>query len=216
MCWIGEKMKAMKGMKGMKYNEGRLVIHHPSSVIRNEAGVTAVEFALIAPVFMLIVAGIIEISLIMFTATVMESATNITSRVGKTGYIAVGKTRQQQIIDTVNAKTAGFLNPAKITVTSEVYSDFDDVGQPEPCISPPSAPCSGVAGINFMDINGNGSWDADMAAAGLGNAGDVVVYKISYPWSVTTPIISSIIGKLYTITARSVIRNEPFGLGVGR
>ena len=157
------------------------------------------------------VMGIVEMSLIMFVTTVMESATNITSRIGKTGYDPANLTRQQEIINTVDARTAAILDPSKITVSTEVYSDFNNIGQPEPCISPTTPPCPGTAGVNFVDINGNGQWDSDMGTAGLGNAGDVVVYKISYPWPVTTPLISAIIGSTYTITARSVVRNEPFG-----
>jgi Flp pilus assembly pilin Flp len=178
---------------------------------RNEDGVTAIEFALITPVFLLMIMGIIEFSMIMFTSAVMEGATNNSARLGKTGYIAPGSSRQQQILANVGAKTAGLLDPTKITLTSEVYTDFDDIGKPEPCISPPTAPCPGAAGVNFIDINGNGTWDSDMGQAGLGNPGDVVVYTVSYPWPIVTPIINTIIGSTFTITARTVVRNEPYG-----
>lgn len=180
---------------------------------RAEDGITALEFALIAPVFAMLVMGIIEFSLIMFTSAVVESATNTTSRLGKTGYVAEGTTRQQQIIDTVAARTAGLLDPANITITSEVYSNFSQVDQPEPCISPPTPPCGGTVGVNFTDINGNGVWDADMGQAGLGNPGDVVVYTVTYPWPIMTPVISAVIGSTFTITARTVVRNEPYNVG---
>ena len=178
-----------------------------------DAGIAVIEFAFMAPVFLLLVMGIIEFSLIAFTSTVMESATTITSRLGKTGYTTTGITRQQEIINTINAKTAGLLDPSKITMNTEVYSNFSNVGQAEPCISPPTPPCSGTPGVNFVDVNGNGTWDSDMGAAGLGNAGDVVVYTVSYPWKIMTPLISAIIGSTYTITARTVVRNEPFSTG---
>jgi len=177
---------------------------------KNEEGITSIEFALIAPVFLLMVMGIIEFSMIMFTSVVMESATNTTARLGKTGYIPAGSTRQQEIINNVDAKTAGLLDPAKITISTEVYSNFNNVGQPEPCISPATPPCPGTPGVNFVDINGNGKWDSDMGAAGLGNPGDVVVYTVSYPWSIVTPIVSAIIGSTFMITARTVVRNEPY------
>ena len=154
--------------------------------------------------------------MIMFTSTVIESATNNTARLGKTGYVAPGTSRQQEIINNVDAKTSGLLDPNKLTISTEVYSNFNNIGQPEPCISPPTPPCPGVAGVNFVDINGNGTWDADMGAAGLGNPGDVVVYKVSYPWKVVTPIVSAIIGSTFTITARTVVRNEPYGTGTSR
>jgi hypothetical protein len=180
-----------------------------------ERGVTAVEFALIAPVLLLLLCGIIEFSMITFVSTTLESATSITSRLGKTGYAAAGKTRQEHIMDTINHQTAGLLDPAKITITTRVYSDFSKVGQPEPCISPVNPPCSGTAGVHYVDANGNGQWDSDMGAAGLGNGGDVVVYTVNYPWPVLTPMAGAVIGNTYNITARTVVRNEPFTGGPG-
>lgn len=172
-------------------------------------GITTIEFAFLAPCLLLLIMGIVEFSMIMFTMTVLESATSNTARLGKTGYTAAGSTRQQQIVANVANRTAGLLNASKITVTTQVYSNFDKIGQPEPCIT--HSPCPGTAGVNFQDINGNGTWDSDMAAAGLGNAGDVVVYTVSYPWPITTPMIGAITGNPFIISARTVVKNEPYG-----
>lgn len=180
-------------------------------LLKDQSGIAALEFAMITPVFLLMVMGIIEFSSIMFTTAVMESATNITSRLGKTGYVAQGTTREQQIIDSVASRTSGLLDPNKIEIDSKAYTDFSKIGQPEPCLSPNVSPCPGAAGVNFIDINGNGSWDPDMGRAGLGNAGDVVVYTVTYPWPVMTPLIGTIIGNTFDITVRTVVRNEPYG-----
>ena len=176
---------------------------------REQDGVTALEFAIIAPVFLLVLCAIIEFSMIMFTTSVMEGATSATARMGKTGYSSGLYTRQQTIVNNINARTAGLLDASKITMTTMVYSDFTKIGQPEPCIT--HSPCNGIAGVNFVDINGNGTWDSDMGAAGLGNPGDVVVYTVSYPWPILSPIMRPMLGSTYNITVRTVIRNEPFG-----
>jgi hypothetical protein len=68
--------------------------------------------------------------------------------------------------------------------------------------------------VNFVDVNGNGQWDDDMGKAGLGNPGDVVVYTVTYPWPIMTPLMKPIIGNSITLTARSVVRNEPYGTGL--
>jgi hypothetical protein len=178
--------------------------------LNRQSGVTILEFALILPVLLLLIMGIIEFSMIMFVSSVIESATTSTARLGKTGYVPSDSNRQQEILDNITSRSAGLLDPAKITISTTVYPSFNSVNQPEPCISPPTPPCPGTPGVNFTDINGNGQWDADMGAAGLGNAGDVVVYTVNYPWSIMTPIMSSIIGPVFPITARTVVRNEPF------
>ncbi len=180
-------------------------------LLREQDGVTALEFAMIAPVFLFIVSAIIEFSMIMFTTTVMEGATSVTSRMGKTGYIPGGSTRSDAIIASINSHTAGLLDSTKIVMTTKVYSDFTKIGQPEPCISPVNPPCGGVPGVNFVDVNGNGTWDSDMGAAGLGSEGDVVVYTVTYPWPILSPIMKPILGNYYNITVRAVVRNEPFG-----
>ena len=144
-----------------------------------------VEFAIITPVLLLIIMGIIEFSLIMFTWTVMENATANTARLGKTGYYPNGMTQQQAIIQNVQNHTAGLLDPTKITLTALSYSDFSEIGQPEPCITVRCG--AGQAGVDYDDINGNKQWDSDMGAAGYGGAGDVVVYTVSYPWPIQTP-----------------------------
>lgn len=172
-------------------------------------GVTTVEFAFIAPIAILIMMGVIEFSLIMFTMSVMESATSNTSRMGKTGYSAPGVTRQQQIINNITSRTAGLLNPALIIITTTVYPSFDKVGDPEPYVDSNN---NGVynAGEAFTDSNGNGQWDSDMGSAGLGNGGDVVVYTVTYPWHISTPLVAAITGQPFNITVRSVVKNEPF------
>lgn len=185
------------------------------SLLRDQQGLTALEFAMIAPVFLLMIMGIIEFSMIMYANTIMESATNSTSRLGKTGYVPTGLTRQQAITNSISTRAAGLLDTSRLTFNTKVYSDFNRIGDPEPCISPVNPPCNGAPGVNYVDVNGNGSWDSDMGAAGLGQAGDVVVYTVSYPWQVMTPIVRTIIGSTLNITVRSVVRNEPFGSALG-
>lgn len=189
----------------------KLDLKNARAVAGNTEGITSVEFALVSPVMILLMMGIVEFSLIMFTNAVMESATTFTARLGKTGYVAEGSSRQDQIIASIQNRTAGLLDPTHINITTKVYSSVDKVGDPETCINPVSPPCPGTAGVHYIDINGNGQWDADMGLAGLGSANDIVVYNVTYPWPITTPIISAIVGSPYNITVRTVVKNEPYG-----
>jgi Flp pilus assembly protein TadG len=179
-------------------------------ILRCVSGITSIEFAMVVPVMMLLIMGIIEFSLIMFTNAVLENAANVTARYGATGFVAAGSSRQDQIIANVRNMTGGLLDPDRIIITTTVYASFDQVERPETCINPATAPCPGTAGVNYVDINGNGQWDADMGVAGLGNANDIVVYQITYPWPVTTPVINTIIGNPFNITVRTVVKNEPY------
>lgn len=178
-------------------------------LLRCNDGTTAVEFALISPIFILFVMGIIEFSMIMFTQAVMESATGNTARMGSTGYTEQGLTREQQLINNVAARTTGFLDPNIIDVNLTVYPSFDNVDDPEPYIDGNGNGVYNV-GESYTDINGNGQWDQDMGSAGAGNANDIVVYTVSYPWPIMTPIVDAVIGDTFNITARMVVKNEPW------
>lgn len=178
---------------------------------KTESGATALEFAIIAPVVMLLLFGIIEFAIIMAVYNVMEGATAVSSRLGKTGYTAGGMTREQTIIDSIKQRAGTLIDSTKLTLTSKFYKQYDQINDPEPFID---ANHNGVydTGETFTDINGNGHWDADMGASGYGSAGDVVVYTVSYPWSITTPIMSNLMGSngVYTITTHAVVKNEPY------
>ena len=189
-------------MSGMKTRVSK-------TILGCNSGITSLEFALISPVFILMVMGIIEFSMIMFTSAVMESATGSTARLGKTGYVAPGTTRQQQLIDSVANKTTGLLDPDNITVTTTTYSSFGNVNRPEPYIDDNHNDHYDL-GESFTDINGNAQWDEDMGRDNAGNANDIVVYTVSYPWHVMTPVVSAVIGSIYTIRARTVVKNEPY------
>jgi Flp pilus assembly protein TadG len=181
------------------------------TIINDTEGATAVEFALVAPVVLLFTIGIIEVSLMMLSQNIMESATFVASRLGKTGYTEGGATREETIMQAVEDSASGLLDTSRITITSLSYDQFGDVGRPEPFVD---ANANGQRddGENFTDVNGNGAYDNDMGSGDAGESGDVVVYTVSYPWHINTPIMSAVIGTngIFSLTARTVVKNEPF------
>lgn len=178
---------------------------------RDCTGATAVEFALIAPAMLWLVMGIIEVSLVLFAQTVLESAAFNASRTGRTGYVITDSTREQTIRAVLEKRASHLMDAQKLTVESSVYARFDQIGQPEPFTD---ANGNGIRdeGENFTDINGNGQYDEDMGVAGLGSAGEIVVYTLHYPWPITTPMIANLLGtgNHFDLTARAIVQNEPY------
>lgn len=182
-------------------------------------GVTAMEFAFVAPVLILFIMGVIEASMLMFVQNILESATFNASRLGKTGFATSGLTREQTIRNMIDDRAGGLLDPDLIEFDSVAYGGgFGDVNQPEPFTDTDHNGMRNGA-EPYVDSNGNGQWDADMGMAGLGTAGDVVVYTVRYPWTLITPIASSFFRDevrdpddepIITLTARAVVRNEPY------
>ncbi|MEX2455196.1 MAG: TadE/TadG family type IV pilus assembly protein [Rhodospirillaceae bacterium] len=175
-------------------------------------GVTAIEFAFAAPVLAATVAGVFELAMVMFVSTLAEGGLREASRFAITGYAPAGTTREERILQILGDHTIGLVDIEAADVTYKVYPSFGDVGKPEPFTD--SSPANGVydAGETFQDINGNGQWDADMGAAGLGGPGDIVLYTIEFDWALLTPLVAPLMGdggKL-RLTSSVAVRNEPF------
>lgn len=155
-----------------------------------ERGSTIVEFALIAPIFLFFLMGVIEISLVLLIQHVFESTVFNSSRTAKTGYVDVGGglDQRQTVMAQLNANLAGLstlLNPALITVTTTSFGSIPDL----------AVPTSGVANS-------------------LGAPSEMLVMTVSYPWTFFTPLIGDLLEdtpgtRTRNIEARIVVRNEP-------
>jgi Flp pilus assembly pilin Flp len=178
---------------------------------RCEEGATAIEFAMISPVLFLLMIGVVELGLVLAAQNIMESATFSASRLGKTGYIESGKTQEEMITEELSRMSSVLLDPSRIVVTSLSYADYADIGEPEPYVD---ANGNGQRdnGENYTDINSNGQYDLDRGRAGYGTGGSIVVYTMTYPWRLFTPMVSNLLGEdgAISLRARAVVKNEPF------
>lgn len=174
-------------------------------------GATALEFAFALPVVLMLIVGMLEVAMIMFVSTSVEGGLRQAARYGITGQTPATGTREQAIVDIIDNYTLGFVDLAASDVTFTTYDSFNDVGQPEPWTD---ANGNGQydAGEAFDDLNGNLQWDADRGTAGVGAAGEVVLYKIDYDWSLLTPYVSNLLGDngVLHMSASIAVRNEPF------
>lgn len=176
---------------------------------RSQAGATAVEFAVILPLLLLFIVGSMEMAIVLFIGSSIEAAVMEASRYGVTKP-EEGVSRGDRVLEIVEAKTYGLLDMDQVRLDTLVYDDFDDIGDPEPW---EDANHNGARddGEAYTDINGNGQWDADMGEAGLGQGGDVVVYRLSYDWGIVTPMLRGALGQSIRHVSSIAVRNEPFG-----
>ena len=178
----------------------------------SQKGSSITEFAFAAPIVLLAVAGVIDLMMVLLVTSLMEGGLQSASRLGRTGFQPVGMTREDAVRQEVADATIGLLNMNDITIDTSVYPCFDSIGQPEPYVDDNS---NGAydAGEQYTDVNGNSQWDPDMAAAGLGGPGSVVLYQVSYDWSALTPLVGNIFGPngKIPLSVSVAVRNEPFG-----
>lgn len=151
------------------------------------AGATALEYAVLIPILLLLLLGIVEYSLIMYASAVLEGATTTAARAGKTGYPdpTSETTRQSYVYNLLDQQASGLLDPSKITVTATAYDNFAEIGQ------------------------------SSQGTPGVGQANQIVVYTTSYPWPVATPMLQALLDGgdgtgTFTVTSTAIVKNEPF------
>lgn len=175
-------------------------------------GSGTIEFAFAAPILLLGVMGVIEFGMVLFMNALIEGGVREASRFGITGYAPVGLSREEMIVQEITNSTLGLVKPEDITITTIVYGDFTQIGMEEPFVD--SAPVNGTydLGEEYVDVNGNGQWDADMGTAGVGGPGDVVVYEVAVDWPLMTTYLAPLIGTdgKMPLTASIAVRNEPY------
>lgn len=199
----------MKRQRPTRLLPRRLARQHLWRRVIEDRGKAAIEFAFIAPIFLGMIGAIMEFSGIMFIQALLEGSAREASRYGITGFTTEGVSRDEQIMAIVAKNTLGLIDLDELHMTTLVYENFGDVGQPEP-FTDDNSNDSWDAGEDYTDVNGNGAWDEDMGAAGLGGPGDVVVYQMSYDWSIIIPMFRPFFGDTITLEANIAVRNEPF------
>jgi hypothetical protein len=163
----------------------------------------------VLPVMILMLIGTIELSIVIFMGSSIEAAILEASRYGSTGTTGASVSRQQRVLDILADKTYGLVDMDEVELETLVYESFADIGQPEPFVDDDG---NGVytLGESFTDINGNGQWDDDMGAAGLGGPSDVVVYRVEYAWGIMSLLAQSVLGDSFRHVSSIAVRNEPF------
>ncbi|WP_339630244.1 TadE/TadG family type IV pilus assembly protein [uncultured Sneathiella sp.] len=183
---------------------------------------TAVELAMVAPVLIIVLVGIIELSLAMFINTVVEGSLKDASRLGLTGQIQEGSSNTQALVDMLNEASLGLLGLTTADVTTLVYENFAYVGQGEEYTDlsgdgswtpGPYTHSDGTVypdGEPWVEVNGNGIYDEDFGVAGMGAQGDIVLYTVEYNWNFLSGQVIPILGGIIPMRASIVVRNEPY------
>lgn len=179
-------------------------------LLKDENGATAIEFAVIGLTVIYFLVGIIEFSVTMTVGNSLEAATNMSSRLGKTGYVdeEAMLTQQETIYQEIERRVGPLIDMDKLEITHEVFNDFKSLTSPDILKDENGDGDTDDAG-EWTDVDGDGFKDG---APGVGSSGNIVVYRISYPWKVMTPMMGKVIGDggIINLTAYSVVKNEPY------
>ncbi|HEU0117939.1 MAG TPA: TadE/TadG family type IV pilus assembly protein [Alphaproteobacteria bacterium] len=156
---------------------------------RSQKGTTATEMALLAPVFFLLLIGITEFMLIITAQQLIENASFNASRLAKTGFVASGSTQSATVLQVLTNELNSF---GSLIDTSKLTT-------------------TSTAYADFQVIGAGGT-------NGYGTEQQIVVYTVTYPWKLFTPLLGQIVGTWDTssqswvlnLSSRIVVRNEPY------
>ncbi len=174
----------------------------------DERGSAMVEAALGLPILLAVLIGVFEISNFFFVSASVENAVLHASRFGVTGGADDGVTREDQVRAIIEKQTFGMVDMDTVVIETLVYEQFADIGEPEP-FTDQNDSGDYDEGEPYADVNGNGAWDDDMAIAGLGGAGDIVLYRINYDANSLTGFMDWA-HRALNISSTVAVRNEPF------
>jgi Flp pilus assembly protein TadG len=183
-------------------------VAHFSALGRDERGVTAVEFAIIAPALLMVLLGVFDTAYNLYTASVLNGAAQKAARAST---IEGAEAKGLAIDGKVVAAVHNVMPEADVTFDRRAYRDYSDIHRPEDYTDVDS---DGACDDNepFEDINGNGVWDADRGTDTMGGARDAVLYTVTVSYPRVFPLMH-LLGLPETVTSRSqtVLRNQPYG-----
>jgi Flp pilus assembly protein TadG len=159
-------------------------------------GNAMVEFALIAPVFFLLLMGIVENGVIYFAGSTLQYATDNAARYVRTGQAQSSSLTQAQFRTRICNDIAPLLAcSANLQVDLQSYTGYSSA-----TFTSPTLPSGAVnpALNNYQP----------------GTACNVVLLRTFYTWQILTPMLSHFLTNMTTgnhlITATAAFRNEPF------
>lgn len=175
----------------------------------DRAGVTTVEFALVAPVLLVTVMGLFDLGYTMYTNSMLQGAIY---KAARDSTIEGAAAKSSDIDKSVEEAVRGVVYHAELEFDRKSYASFADVSRPED-YSDIDKDGSCNNGEPFEDANGNGTWDQDRGSAGQGGARDAVLYTVTVTYDRPFPI-ASLIGQdnTFTLKSQTVLRNQPYGL----
>jgi len=170
----------------------RRLLRGLAAPLRDERGSAVMEFALVGPPFLLLLAGILEVSVMFFTSSVTGVARKESARRIRTGQIQESAdplaTFQSELCDAL----FNVIDCTKVVFHVQTFSSFSAVSMP-------------------LEIDEDGNIVNTTFAPGGSSA--VTVVRASYRWKFVTPLIEHVIpGGVagHLIVSTVAFQNEPY------
>lgn len=168
------------------------------SFARREDGAAAVEFAMVAAPFLLLVFAILETALVFFAGQTLQAAAADSARLIMTGQAQTSGYSASDFKTQVCTRIYGLFNcTSSMTVDVKNYTTFGNA----------------ATGVNSTPTT-NGTFDSSKTGYTLGGPGCIQVVTLYYQWPVYIPLLalnsSNSGSNSRLLQATSVFKNEPY------
>lgn len=158
-----------------------------SVMFKDKKGQTLVEFALLAPLFFILIFGMVDLGWMFYVNLTMQHAVREGARYAVTGRSDLGKDRRDALIQKIRAASMGLYD-----------KNLHEPKDPRVAVLSP----------------GDLSFDNYTGSAAQGDPGakdDIIVVSLTYTCPLLTSVLKPFIsGGEYTFTVKSTMTNEPF------
>lgn len=178
---------------------------------RDQSGATLVEFAFVAPVFMLLLMGAMDVGYTMYIRAVASGTLEAAARSGA----LEGATPSQLEADIresmFDIMPAYARNDSNVTISTKNYTDFSRINAAEKIIQDNDS--DGVLDIGdcWLDEDLNNEYGVNEGADGIGGADDSVYYNVTISMESLFPLYGFINGSsTKTFSVKTLVVNQPF------
>lgn len=181
----------------------------------DERGSVATEFAIVAPVMLLLMMGLGELS---FQGYVQSVLTGAVEKAARDSTIQGNDAKADEIDDKVKEMVRRVVPAAKFDPSERTNFDsyaaiagepFTDAKWPNNSSGVYDGICN--HGESYTDVNNNGSYDLKLGATGQGGANDVTKYQMTMKYDRLFPIAGWIgWSNTVTLSAATILKNQPY------
>jgi Flp pilus assembly protein TadG len=136
-------------------------------------GATAVEFAMVALPFFMLLFGVLELGMLFIAATTLDAATTQVARQIRTGQFQSGASHSAADFKTAVCNGMSWISAsdcqANLSVDARTFASFSTIDLTTPVK--------------------NNQIDQTQLSFTPGSASDIVLVRVFYPWSLITPVL---------------------------
>jgi len=176
----------------------KMISPRTRTLIEARQGGAAVELAMIAPLFLLILLITIELCIMLYTQSVLDASARTAARQIRTGQVQSSATPQTAFQNTFCANVSIAISCGSVAMDIESFANFSSMSLP----------------AVQTDKKGNVT-NANFAPGGPGSA---VAVRVFYTYHFVVPWVSFMLnpnGNGVILQSTVVFQNEPFPTGVG-